>query len=266
MANLSTAERERYETEGYVIPAFRLSADRIAELRSALELTIARNPQIRPERLTSVHTPAQGNKTVEGHPAFLAAAMDPELLDMVAGVLGENVALWGCQVFAKPAGDGLEVPMHQDGQYWPIEPLATCTVWIALDRVDRENGCLRIIPGSHRDRITYRHRVSDRDGLVLNQEIDDPRAWNNDPVDVELEAGEISLHDVYAVHGSNANISSRRRAGLAIRYMPTTSWFRRDKDMASVPGYPGNFATRPIWLVRGIDACQRNDFSLGHPV
>ncbi len=264
MTRLSDAERHRYDTQGYVTPAFRLPAGRVAQLREALELTIARNPEIRPERLTSVHTPARPDKAVAGHAVFLDMAQDPALVELVASVLGEDVALWGCQLFAKPAGHGLEVPMHQDGQYWPIEPLATCTVWVALDRADRENGCLRVIPGSHRDRITFRHRISEREGLVLNQEVDDPRAWTNAPIDVELEAGELSLHDVFMVHGSNANTSARRRAGLAIRYMPTTSWFRRDKPMSAVPGYPGNFATRPLWLVRGIDVCGRNDFSVGH--
>lgn len=264
MATLSSAERARYEDQGHLTPRFRLPAPRIAALRTALEATIARNPNIRPERLTSVHTPARPGKAVNGHAAFLEIATDSRLVDLVASVLGENIALWGCQAFAKPPGDGLEVPMHQDGQYWPIEPLATCTVWVAVDRADRENGCLRVIPGSHRERITYNHRVSERDGLVLNQEVDDPRAFTAEPVDVELEAGEVSLHDVHMVHGSNPNRSARRRGGLAIRYMPTTSWFRRDKPMTAVPGYPGDFASRPLWLVRGTDVCGRNDFEIGH--
>ena len=46
-------------------------------------------------------------------------------------------------MFAKPGRTGMEVPMHQDGNYWPIRPLTTCTVWIALDESDRENGCLK---------------------------------------------------------------------------------------------------------------------------
>ena len=70
-------------------------------------------------------------------------------------------------------------------------------------------------------------------------------------------------HALDRVHGSAPNTSGRRRAGVAIRYMPTTSWFRRDLEMP-FSGYPSNFADRPIWLARGRDICGRNDFTIGH--
>ena len=56
-----------------------------------------------------------------------------QLVELVSDAIGADVILWGCQVFCKPGGDGLETPFHQDGHYWPIRPLATCTAWIALD-------------------------------------------------------------------------------------------------------------------------------------
>ena len=140
--------------------------------------------------------------------------------------------------------------MHQDGQYWPIRPLATCTVWLAIDDSDRDNGCLTVVPGSHRGRTHFQHVTRDDDSLVLNQAVDDPRASQRPPAYVELERGQLSMHDVYLVHGSAPNTSGRRRAGLAIRYMPSSSWFRRDIEMP-FSGYRVNFATRPIWLVRG---------------
>ena len=67
---------------------------------------------------------------------------------MVEAPIGPDVILWGCRIFCKPGGDGLEVPWHQDGHYLPIRPLATCTVWLALDRSDVGNGCLRVTPPS----------------------------------------------------------------------------------------------------------------------
>ena len=63
--------------------------------------------------------------------------------------------LWGCHVFCKPAGDGYATPWHQDGHYWPIRPLANCTVWVALEESTIENGCLRVIPRSHRDKVLH---------------------------------------------------------------------------------------------------------------
>ena len=87
---------------------------------------------------------------------------------------------------------------------------------------------------------------------------------------IELERGQLSMHDIYLVHGSAPNTSGRRRAGVAIRYMPTmgfsllcSSWFRRDLRM-QFSGYPSNFKDRPIWLARGRDVCGRNDFTIGH--
>ena len=71
-------------------------------------------------------------------------------------------------------------------------------------------------------------------------------------------------NDVYLVHGSAPNTSGRRRAGLAIRYMPTSSHFRRDIPMP-FSGYPVDFAERPPWLVKGRDVCGRNDLERGHP-
>jgi ectoine hydroxylase-related dioxygenase (phytanoyl-CoA dioxygenase family) len=184
---------------------------------------------------------------------------------MVEALIGRDVILWGCQIFCKPGGDGLEVPWHQDGHYWPIRPLATCTVWLALDRSDVENGCLRVIPASHRGRRLHDHLREEREDLVLNQRVvggafDEARA-----VDVELEPGEMSMHDVYMIHGSNPNRSPRRRAGVAIRYMPATSLFDRTLMPPSAQsGYQVDFSTRPLWLLRGKDRTGRNDFSVGH--
>ena len=61
--------------------------------------------------------------------------------------------LYGIQVFLQNLPlDGHATPWHQDGQYWPIRPLATCTVWLAIDDANIENGCLRFIKGSHKDK------------------------------------------------------------------------------------------------------------------
>ena len=82
------------------------------------------------------------------------------------------------------------------------------------------------MPGSHRDRVHFRHRTRTDDDIVLNQAVDDPRAFERPPAFVELERGQLSMHDIFLIHGSAPNTSGRRRAGVAIRYMPTTSWFR----------------------------------------
>ena len=118
-------------------------------------------------------------------------------------------------------------------------------------------------PGSHRDRLHFRRRTRTDGNIVLIQAVDDHRAFDRPPACIELERGQLSMHDIYLVHGSAPNTSARRRAGVAIRYMPTTSWFRRELGM-QFSVYPSNFRDRPNWLARGRDVCGRNDLTIGH--
>ena len=263
--SLSQQEIDNYNTHGFVIPEFRFTAQRVAQLRGAMDRVIAENPNKRPEQLVSVHVTDSGREGVKGDPVFFDLAKDEAVLDMVEQLIGPDIVLWGCQAFCKPGGDGMEVPMHQDGHYWPIQPLATCTAWIAIDDSTAENGCMRVVPGSHRRQTLFKHRTEDRSDIVLNQRVSDEGFEDSTAVDVELKAGQLSLHDVYLIHGSNANLSPRRRAGIAIRYMPATSHFQRDTSVPGTnAGYRVDFATRPIFLVRGLDRTGKNDFSVGH--
>jgi ectoine hydroxylase-related dioxygenase (phytanoyl-CoA dioxygenase family) len=213
----------------------------------------------------SVHIKGRNPEGVVGHSTFLEVAQHPDILDMVEQLIGPDIILWGCQAFCKPGGDGLEVPWHQDGQYWPIRPLATCTAWIAIDDSTVDNGCLRVLPGSHRDRAVFEHYVDSRENLTLTNAIESRHMAGYDKVDIELAAGQMSLHDVYMVHGSNQNLSPNRRAGLAIRYMPGSSHFDRELlQPTDASGYLVDFSTRPLWLLRGEDKTGLNNFRIGH--
>lgn len=265
MTLLEVAECTAYRANGYIVPKYRLPAATVARLRTTLDRLISENPGIRPERLVSVHLEGRNAEGVKGSHDFLELAMNPEIVGMVAQLIGPDVILWGAQVFCKPGGDGMEVPWHQDGHYWPIRPLATCTVWIALDASTVENGCLRVIPGSHREGRLYDHLTEDRDDVVLTQKVRDDLFDIRQAVDVELEPGQMSMHDVYMIHGSNPNRSPHRRAGIAIRYMPGTSLFDRTlMSRSDRSGYTVDFSTRPLWLLQGIDRTGRNDFAIGH--
>jgi hypothetical protein len=264
-ARLSPAQIEAYRRDGLVIPDYRLPEGQLDRLRAALDTLLAENTHVRPEQLISAHISRGGGEKTRGQDAFLEFAHDPRILDMVEQLVGGDLILWGCQVFCKPAGDGYEVPWHQDGRYWPIRPLATCTVWVALDRSGPENGCMRYIPASHRNGHVYRHRRDARPDLALDLVLEDGEADMDAARDVVLEPGMMSLHDVYLVHGSNPNRSGKRRAGLAMRYMPATSHFDRSlyPPSTSPNGLTVDFANRPLWLVRGMDRTGRNDFTIG---
>ena len=265
MARLTDDEIERYRADGWVVPAWRLPARRTDEMRIALDALLRDNPGVRPEKLVSAHIEGDNGEGVRGSARFLELARDPEIVDLVSDAIGDDVILWGCHVFCKPAGEGWETPWHQDGHYWPIRSLATCTVWVALDPSTAENGCLRVIPGSQRERVLLAHLHESRTDLTLNQRMADGTFDEAAAVDIELEPGQMSLHDAYMIHGAAANTSARRRTGVALRYMPSTSVFERDLRPADgKTGLSLDFARRPLWLVKGIDRSGRNDFEVGH--
>lgn len=258
---LSDAELAHYREHGYVFPRYRLPPDLLARLRDGVDRLLATYTDVAQEDLANPHMlpPVEGPRT---NP-FMEAARHPPMLDMLARILGPDIVLWISRILCKPAAIGREVPWHQDGEYWPMRPLATCSVWIALDPVTTTNGCMRFIPGSHRRQELYRHHVSEREGLVLNLELDQDQFDEADAVNVELEPGQMSLHDVRLIHGSAANRSGQRRAALILRYMPATSHYDRSLVKRKL-GSPFNIADQPLWLVRGVDASGRNDFQHGH--
>jgi phytanoyl-CoA dioxygenase PhyH len=270
MARLHDDEIAHYRREGWVVPRYRLPAERVARMVEALEALLRANPGVRPEKLVSAHIEGKGGEGdngegVRGNRAFLELARDPEIVELVSGVLGGDVILWGCHVFCKPAEEGYETPWHQDGHYWPIRPLATCTAWVALEPSTVKNGCLRVIPRSHAARRLHEHLHEERTDLTLSQRMAAGTFDEAEAVDIELEPGQMSLHDVYMIHGAKPNTSGLRRTGAALRYMPSTSVFERDlRPVDGKSGVPVNFARRPLWLVRGIDRSGRNDFSVGH--
>ena len=147
----------------------------------------------------------------------------------------------------------LPCPWHQDGHFWPIRPLATCSVWIAIDDVTLENGAMQFIPGSQRERRLFDHIRDDSKDSALNatlaaNQFDLAAAATDD-----LKAGALSLHDVFLIHGSEPNRSNKRRAAFVIRYMPATSHFDRSEAKVGSQHVPTRLAEREIYLVRGED-------------
>ena len=264
-AFLSPQDITDFQTQGCLVPSYRLEREVLSKVQNALETLLRDNPGVRPEKLVSAHIEGKNDEGVRGSQAFLDLAMHPPIIDLVEQLIGPNIVLWGCHVFCKPASEGYETPWHQDGHYWPIRPLATCTVWVALDPSTRANGCLRVIPGSHQGKHLHPHLHEDRTDVTLNQRMADGAFDEANALDLELEPGQMSMHDVYMIHGAKANSSGQRRTGVALRYMPASSHFDRSlKPVDGQSGVPVSFATRPLWLLRGQDVSGRNDFTVGH--
>lgn len=146
---------------------------------------------------------------------------DPRLVSRIKDLLGEDVIGWGSHFFCKMPGDGKRVSWHQDSSYWPLTPSKAVTAWLAIDDADVENACMRYIPGSHTlGHLTYTLSETDESN-VLNQTVPDAEKLGK-PFNVELKAGEISIHSDLLLHGSEANESKRRRCGLTLRFCPAS--------------------------------------------
>ncbi|MEE2872050.1 MAG: phytanoyl-CoA dioxygenase family protein [Candidatus Latescibacterota bacterium] len=135
----------------------------------------------------------------------------------IKDLLGEHLVGWGSHFFCKMPRDRKTVSWHQDASYWPMTPSKTATVWLAIDDSDVDNACMRFIPGSHHHgHLTYKLSEEDENN-VLFQTVPTAEQYG-EPIDVELKAGEISIHSDMLLHGSKANTSGRRRCGLTMRY------------------------------------------------
>ena len=251
---LTDAQIARYHADGYVIPDYRLPVETLAAIRADHDRLIAAHPEF------CDYCP----NVLAYDLAFLNHARIPEIVDMVEQVLAPDFALWNSSFFAKPAVNGRATPWHQDGEYWPIRPIATCTVWIAIDDATPENGCLRVVRGSHKDRALHQHRTNASLNLTLNQELPLSEIDDDRVVDLVLEAGQMSLHDVFLVHGSEANRSDRQRRGMTLRFMPTTSVFDRALalEQARAKDLLVGHEDRTLYLMRGIDRSGKNDFRM----
>ena len=246
---LTEAQIAKYHEDGYVIPDFTMPDDVIEAIQGRHAALLKKKPEFR-DYCAAI---------LQYDERFVDYCRNDEILDMVEQVIGQDIALWNSSFFAKPAGNGKATPWHQDGEYWPIRPLATCTVWLAVDDAMPENGCLRIIRGSHKNQDLLQHETNPSTELTLNQELLKTEYDESKAVDLVLKRGQISLHDVFLVHGSEPNTSPNPRRGMTMRFMPTTSVFdhqlaRELYNNMKVPDH----SERRIYHMRGVDRSGRN--------
>ena len=210
---LTEQQKEFYKRNGYMIgipPVF--NAGQVKELNAGLN------------ELLKLLRPGEDAKEIrEWHESsrFLYDICTNEtILDYVEDILGPDFYLWGSNFFIKPPHSSSTVGWHQDTYYWPLEPKISATVWIAFEDVDEENAAMKVIPGSHTAGLLKHSRASNTDS-VLTLECEQGQFREDSAVSLNLRAGQISIHDDKLVHGSPANRSDRRRAGLTIRYSST---------------------------------------------
>jgi hypothetical protein len=269
---LTQKQVNSYFRDGFVVPDWRMPQAALERLRRAYQNIVDDNPG--KTYLTTLHRKDGGLQALNIRDDWVDLVTLTDLLDMLEQLMGPDICLWDQILFDKPPRQKQKIGWHQDGLYWPIRPVQTTAVWMSLDGSTREKGCLKVVRGSHRNRAFYAHVDCTGDDteafeVVIPDSIFDP----NDVVDIVLEAGQISIHDGMIIHGSAPNSSGEPRVGLVSRFMATTSLFDHDAGEAVdaqylpyFPHAPGRryWADTPLYLVRGADACGKNDFSAGH--
>lgn len=236
---LTEAQVEAFKRDGYHFPLRVIAEDEAAGYRQQIEA------------FESVHglvmkTPYR-NKP---HLVFRWASeliRNPRILDAVEDLLGPDLLVWGSSFFIKEPHDPAYVSWHQDSTYWGLSHPDIVTAWVALSVSDLPNGAMRVMPGSHlKDQLPHKDTFAGDNLLTRGQEVavevDEKQA-----VDLILSPGEMSLHHVRMVHGSEPNRADYRRIGIAIRYVPT--YVRQTAG-------PKDYAM----LVRGVDRFHHFDY------
>ena len=202
-----------FETDGYVIFRDVIDQELIKEVNDHVEWLQARHPDVRPEQLGHVY--------LRDDPFWVRLISDDRLLDIAEQFVGPDLALFASHYISKPPYSGQPVLWHQDAAFWPLDPMKVVTLWLAVDHSTPENGCVRVIPGSHRSGVAGMRDNTDVESVLGKEiavEVDESQA-----VDMVLAPGDVEVHHPNIVHGSNANTSPHRRCGLTIRYIPTST-------------------------------------------
>ena len=165
---------------------------------------------------------------------WLTYGQHPKLIKEICEALNCNKPInWSTALFYKNKTNPKGAPFHQDVNYWPITNGNTISAWISLNDSNENNGCLMVIPKTHKSKNLYKCNIYDKHAVnFLKNSIDINDQTFEKLVPVILKKGQISLHDPYIIHGSLSTINNKRRAALVIRYMDNNAIF--DKKLADL--------------------------------
>ena len=208
----------QYKEDGFAIIKNVLKPGIIKELNEHVIWLRKKHPNIRPE---DFH-----HHLLVKDPFIHYLLNQKKLLNIVEEILGPDIALFGAHYIAKKPLDGKPVGWHQDGSYWPLKPMKVLSVWIACTKSEKNNACMRVIPGSQNKKIIKPSEMVklNLNKFVLDLAIDSKMIDDTKAVDIELNPGDISIHNPLIIHGSNTNHSKTWRIGLTLRYIPTTTF------------------------------------------
>jgi non-haem Fe2+, alpha-ketoglutarate-dependent halogenase len=151
------------------------------------------------------------------------------VVEVVQEILGPEILVDGTLILTKYPADGSFAPWHQDGEYSGWYKTPSVSAWIALTDSHSRNGCMRVVQGSHLGgRHPHRKAIYEKSLFLRSTEIE-VEVDETAATDVELKAGELSLHDSSIIHGSSPNQSNTRRIGFVVRFVTPAFQSRADQ-------------------------------------
>ncbi|QDU81593.1 Phytanoyl-CoA dioxygenase (PhyH) [Polystyrenella longa] len=212
--------RSPYETEGFVVIRQFYNDEEITQLKRELDRFIKDViPTAEPGQAffhdTEDPTTLKQINYLDNDPWFASIPLMERWTDLAKDLLGEDVTSKAPQWFNKPPATNHPTPPHQDNYYFNLVPPKVCTMWLALDDVDKENGCLRYLPGSHLEPIRPHLRTS---VLGFSQGIEEytDKDFARE-VAIEMQPGDLAIHHGDTIHRADANQStSRHRRSFAV--------------------------------------------------
>ena len=254
---LSDEQVRFYDENGYLAPLRLLDERQLADLRTRLERMI-RDDFPRADELLNAPRVKAGEKprmiyfqgAWQVDDAFRELIFSPRITTPLCQLLGADaVRFFHDQVFYKPARHGGIVAWHQDYSYWTrTTPIGHITCFLCLDDATLENGCLHVIPGSHKwkllPKVDLMGKTEDMESIksVLTPE----QLEQFKPTAIFLKAGECSFHHCLTLHGSHPNQSDRPRRSIVLNYMKPDT-----RSASSEPIMPGASVIEPGAIVEG---------------
>ena len=234
---LTAEQKEFFAEHGYLRYGRVLSDDELAALRQRSADIVEGRLEHMPARYIQRERQFRGDDDTDDVPVldrtrkmthlayfddlFESMARKPEIVDVIEDLLGPNIKLYHDQLMMKPRFHGTVTDWHQDSPAWPwLIPQMAVSAWVALDDATVENGCMTVIPGSHKW------------GPVPGEQKDVFLAMPElaDPMPVELPAGHCMFHHGHNMHRTGANQTPHRRRGLALHYMPAETKYLGARD------------------------------------
>ena len=238
---LSEEQAAAYNKDGYFIMESFLSNDEVESIRREITAIVDRYPDV-PEELVQIE-PAVRRGAVKPESIelgvrklfrmtlhselFLSLAHHPKMVGIAVELIGPDVSLYQSMLLMKPPRFGGQKDWHQDNAYFRLEPNDVFGFWIALDDATVENGCMHVIPGSHRGGIGRHGGVADDYGLSS-------APTGEDAVACVMNAGDALVFHGETYHYTPPNTTDLRRRALQYHYASTHCRSSKDSPFKSL--------------------------------